>query len=330
MFPSTILQAPSSSSLQNTLLRRYTNLSGPCATLCSNKPRGVLPCSLAPHWVQVVTPRSNQEPTLPSRSTPFLSSLSHTTRPISSATRVGTIVSMPLGWYLAQGLIPLGPSSSDDEEGPCELPNGRLVCGPHGLEVCGKCCVDYSFMDDVLGRDSENEDEDADSSKSDDMPSGVRPRKGTGRIFPTKFVPPSASVTPSELFTGQRQHMRITRHVNDCTTAANANDPIQLTISQKHTPKQHRQSHHPYRRCLPRQRSTKPKGRLGFLARIRSFGRATRGLWTLREEGAVRRGCSSDQQPSGAPRCDCRLAIPILARRGVSHTGDRHRFRVRC
>lgn len=121
---------------------------------------------------------------------------------------------MPLGWYLAQGLIPLGPSSSDDEEGPCELPNGRLVCGPHGLEVCGRCCVDYSFMDDVLGRDSENDDEDADSASSDDMPLGVRPRKGTGRIFPTKFVPPSTSVTPSELFTGQRQHMLMTRQVN--------------------------------------------------------------------------------------------------------------------
>ncbi|KAK6221388.1 hypothetical protein LQW54_001489 [Pestalotiopsis sp. IQ-011] len=64
---------------------------------------------------------------------------------------------MPLGWYLAQGLIPLGPSSSDDEEGPCELPNGRLVCGPHGLVVCGKCCSDYSFMEDVLSND---EDED--------------------------------------------------------------------------------------------------------------------------------------------------------------------------
>lgn len=122
---------------------------------------------------------------------------------------------MPLGWYLAQGLIPLGPSSSDDEEGPCELPNGRLVCGPHGLEVCGRCCVDYSFMDDVLDRDSENEDEDNDElSGSDNRPAHLRPTKGTGRVYPTKFVPPSASVTPSELFTGQMQHMLITRQVN--------------------------------------------------------------------------------------------------------------------
>jgi len=60
---------------------------------------------------------------------------------------------MPLGWYLAQGLIPLLPSDSDDEEGPCELPNGKLVCGPHGLVVCYKCCSDYSYMDDVSDDD---------------------------------------------------------------------------------------------------------------------------------------------------------------------------------
>ncbi|KAJ2976158.1 hypothetical protein NUW58_g8160 [Xylaria curta] len=69
---------------------------------------------------------------------------------------------MPRGWYLAQGLIPLGEDSSDDDEGPCELPNGRLVCGPHGLVVCGRCCMDFSFMEDVL-TDGEDEDEDEDS-----------------------------------------------------------------------------------------------------------------------------------------------------------------------
>jgi ribonuclease HI len=83
-------------------------------------------------------------------------------------------------------------------------------------------------MADVLGRDSENEDEDDDSSGSEeaatdsddlaanldpDMP-GPRLRKGTGRIFPAKFVPPSASVTPSELFIGQKKHGLNTRQVN--------------------------------------------------------------------------------------------------------------------
>ncbi|CCT72690.1 uncharacterized protein FFUJ_12581 [Fusarium fujikuroi IMI 58289] len=39
-------------------------------------------------------------------------------------------------------------------DSPVELPDGRLVCGNHGLVVCGSCCVDYSFMDDVLGDDA--------------------------------------------------------------------------------------------------------------------------------------------------------------------------------
>jgi ribonuclease HI len=146
---------------------------------------------------------------------------------------------MPLGWYLAQGLIPLGPSSSDDEEGPCELPNGRLVCGPHGLVCCGKCCVDYSFMDDVLSQDSEDDDEHDDSlgleieaadsdlaaenwnnedsaaRRSNTRPlAGPELRRGTGRVFPTKFAPPSASITPLELFSDRSTHMRITRQVS--------------------------------------------------------------------------------------------------------------------
>jgi ribonuclease HI len=154
---------------------------------------------------------------------------------------------MPLGYYLAQGLIPLTASSSDDDEGPCELPNGRLVCGPHGLTICGKCCVDYSFMDDILSHDSENDDEDSDylgsevgstdldldaddlntpdsnARRSNNQPTttedphipthsfGPGFRRGTGRIFPTKFGPPSASVTPLELFSGRKTHMLITR-----------------------------------------------------------------------------------------------------------------------
>ncbi|KAK4194086.1 RNase H domain protein [Triangularia verruculosa] len=135
---------------------------------------------------------------------------------------------MPLGWYLAQGLMPLGPISSDDEEGPCELPDGRLLwpvgplpcdSGSHGLVWCGKCCVDYSFMDD-----SEYEDQNDDSFGSEPQvihsnvvaspldALGPRLTRGTGRAFPTKFVPPSASATPSELFSGRVKRMRVTRY----------------------------------------------------------------------------------------------------------------------
>ena len=142
---------------------------------------------------------------------------------------------MPLGWYLAQGLVPLTASDSDDEEGPCELPNGRVVCGPHGLVVCGKCCSDYSFMDEVNGLDGEDDDDDSENVDDDSedeyrnsdeesnnrpivtaaprMPLNMGPEltRGTGLAFPDKFVPPSASITPMDLFTGRSARMRVTR-----------------------------------------------------------------------------------------------------------------------
>jgi ribonuclease HI len=83
-------------------------------------------------------------------------------------------------------------------------------------------------MDEVLGEDDDNEngDEDDDGSfdseindtdSSPDDPFGRGPRRGTGRAFPTKFVPPSgsasSSATPSVLFSGHKSHMRVTRQV---------------------------------------------------------------------------------------------------------------------
>ncbi|CAH0020000.1 unnamed protein product, partial [Clonostachys rhizophaga] len=55
---------------------------------------------------------------------------------------------MPLGRYPAQGLAPRGLDSRDDDEGHCELPDGRMVCGPHGIVVCGRCCLDFSSIND--------------------------------------------------------------------------------------------------------------------------------------------------------------------------------------
>ncbi|KAI0456511.1 ribonuclease H-like domain-containing protein [Xylaria acuta] len=131
-----------------------------------------------------------------------------------------TATTMPLGWYLAQGLIPLAPSDSDDEEGPCELPDGRIVCGPHGFVSCGKCCTDYSFMDDVLSND---EDEDEDDLEMPNLNPNTVPipgsfgdekRRGTGRVFPTVFNPPSAQVQPTDLFHGKATYARVTRYIH--------------------------------------------------------------------------------------------------------------------
>ncbi|RDA87548.1 hypothetical protein CP532_3951 [Ophiocordyceps camponoti-leonardi (nom. inval.)] len=136
---------------------------------------------------------------------------------------------MPLGWYLAQGLVPLYPSSSDDEEGPCELPDGRVVCGPHGLVRCGRCCTDYSIL--FTDSDEEEDDDDDDdvghsaastADRSNNRHTVIVPprvpsdpfesklKRGTGRHFPTKFVPSPASGTPSDLFSGRRNHMLLT------------------------------------------------------------------------------------------------------------------------
>jgi len=161
---------------------------------------------------------------------------------------------MPLG----SRLVPLNPSDSDDKEGPCTLPNSRVVCGPHGLVVCARCCPDYSFMHEVLGLTSEDEDEfdDVDEIEDDDEHYGSdlvpevnapgssrglsatssgapsrdnQPRgslsnvslpftspfdaliRGNGLVFPTKFVPPSGSVTPTELFSSRKRHMDVIR-----------------------------------------------------------------------------------------------------------------------
>ncbi|KAI1656441.1 ribonuclease H-like protein [Daldinia decipiens] len=137
---------------------------------------------------------------------------------------------MPLGWYLAQGLCPLGPSSSDDEEGPCELPNGRIVCGPHGLVVCGKCCTDYSFIGSSSDGDEDYDDDD-DNEDDDDSPMidppinedgdldpprlfGTEMRRGTGQVVPERFTPPTTTIMPTELFRVQKTYSRLTRYIH--------------------------------------------------------------------------------------------------------------------
>ncbi|KAH7265967.1 hypothetical protein MRS44_008215 [Fusarium solani] len=108
-------------------------------------------------------------------------------------------------------------------DSPIELPDGRLACGRHGLPVCGSCCVDYTFMDDELP-DSAGElhmpsyqgvsvayDQDRPGPGYfrridpviDCQPLPMREQGciiGRGRVYPSKFVPPSAGALPDELF----------------------------------------------------------------------------------------------------------------------------------
>ncbi len=45
---------------------------------------------------------------------------------------------------------------------------------------------------------------------SDDK-SGPKKQRGTGRVFPTRFTPPSSTITPTQLFPGQATYARLTR-----------------------------------------------------------------------------------------------------------------------
>lgn len=130
---------------------------------------------------------------------------------------------MPRGYYLGQGLIPLGYSSSDDEEGPCKLPNGRTVCGPHGLVVCHKCCTDYSDVNDLLDDDDEDDEdlrvEEYDDEEFDGKPGELLSRpnpenekvKGISQVFPSKFVPPDSNMAPLEVFPNRHRHIGVFR-----------------------------------------------------------------------------------------------------------------------
>ncbi|OAQ57224.2 ribonuclease H domain-containing protein [Pochonia chlamydosporia 170] len=143
-------------------------------------------------------------------------------------------------------------SDSDDSIGPVELPDGRLVCRPHGLTFCPYCCVDFSFMEELLEDPEERLERETNElyeQLSDEMqadidarwgsprrladgpayhgnngtktgfhiidtaassePCGRTIRRGTGRVFPTKFNPPSATSAPGVLFPAGIGHQAI-------------------------------------------------------------------------------------------------------------------------
>ncbi|KAI1073341.1 hypothetical protein LB507_011668 [Fusarium sp. FIESC RH6] len=83
-----------------------------------------------------------------------------------------------------------------------ELDNGRLACSSHGLIICGRCCVDYSFMDKGSGNSDDEPYQPANVSSRLKLSQNnafndldFSPRKGTGKILPTVFMPPSSATT---------------------------------------------------------------------------------------------------------------------------------------
>lgn len=102
-------------------------------------------------------------------------------------------------------------------DSPIELPDGRLVCSSHRLIICGKCCVDYSFMDDVLadtdGANSTDESPRIDAEfeqllndlqvhrlGSGQATLGEKPLSRSVGAFIPKLFSASSSDTPQSLF----------------------------------------------------------------------------------------------------------------------------------
>lgn len=147
---------------------------------------------------------------------------------------------MSSGWFY------LHDDSDSDGEGvysPVTLPDGRLVCYRHLQIICAKCCVDYSFVEPNSDLDKDLDDDDsADFNDNDEPLTGEhiargrpgtttsprqneddlmmetalgglgRPKtRGTGRVIPTKFNPPSPTSTPASVFPGRATCGQITR-----------------------------------------------------------------------------------------------------------------------
>jgi ribonuclease HI len=105
-------------------------------------------------------------------------------------------------------------------DNPVELPDGSLVCEKHHLVACGRCTVDYSFIqdDDVVVVEVDDEEGDDYVEDDDEVPDGAelsREKPDFHRRFPEPglagiadgvipkmklFVPPSSTDTPQALF----------------------------------------------------------------------------------------------------------------------------------
>ncbi|KAI1091705.1 ribonuclease H-like domain-containing protein [Rostrohypoxylon terebratum] len=110
----------------------------------------------------------------------------------------------PLGWWVAQGYL-CYRLDGQDHRGPCELPDGRVVCGPHGCGVCKKCDSDYTGINYYLverRKNARNFNPYANSMFP--MESTAIPKREIGAVFPTEFVPLGGSKIPTELFPGTR------------------------------------------------------------------------------------------------------------------------------
>ncbi|KAI0478975.1 ribonuclease H-like protein [Xylariaceae sp. FL0804] len=135
-------------------------------------------------------------------------------------------------WHHSRSFVPPGRSRRDDEERCRWSPDDRKIVGrPHGRVVCDECDLDLSFMDDPsFGEEFLSiYDDDKDLKENLQMFIARRSKftptykpffespgkRSTGRVFPTRFTPPSRSTRPLQLFHGRPHHAGgITRYIH--------------------------------------------------------------------------------------------------------------------
>ncbi|XDG01664.1 hypothetical protein ABKA04_001279 [Annulohypoxylon sp. FPYF3050] len=112
------------------------------------------------------------------------------------------ITEKPRGWWYAQGYL-CHLIDGHNEEGPCELPDGRVVCGPHGNNgVCEKCDSDYTNYNLLIGLINKAKQFNPYSDSMLPIDPTATANREIGNVFPTEFIPPGGSNRPTELFQG--------------------------------------------------------------------------------------------------------------------------------
>jgi ribonuclease HI len=146
-------------------------------------------------------------------------------RDVRLLTLFSTLVcsSLHLHLYLTS-YVAMAPWQPDE---PIELANGTLVCGAHRQVICGRCCVDYSFVESFEESDSEEVEttgfarvvgEEGEGYSAAGMLQQILENASMTRaqlqyrddgtlIVPDihPFTPPNPTVTPSQLFPLQQR-----------------------------------------------------------------------------------------------------------------------------
>ncbi|TGJ82976.1 hypothetical protein E0Z10_g5804 [Xylaria hypoxylon] len=124
---------------------------------------------------------------------------------------------MPRGLHLAQGRNPLGPDSGNDDEvissrwgSPPSSRGGshaQIYATPNQDASSTTAAHSTPGVPLIVAAPKIHDSD-------DDRMLAPEKRRGTGRVFPTKFAPPSSTITPTELFLVRANHAHFARYVH--------------------------------------------------------------------------------------------------------------------